>query len=324
MASQVELRELRTFLLVAEELQFARASERLGLTPSRVSQTIATLEHRIGARLFDRTSRRVTLTQAGERLLAEIAPHVAALDQALDRARRPATAISGQLRLAAFIRPTAGPHIAEIIDTFTERYPAATVTYDHDVAYLDGLRGGRWDLIAARLPLTDADVTIGPVLTRERPMLVVARNHPLATRALITLDDVVDAGLSLPSNPLLPQEMLDAFIPAAAPSGRPIRRHHIPDVDASLVSVAGGRTAHVTVSSFFDYFSNPDLAGVPLDMPVTSTALAWMTARSSPMIEAFASVAAEITARHGRADNVDGVDDHLGDPAERVANARAV
>ena len=64
----VELREIRVFLTLTEELHFGRTAERLGLTQSRVSQTLRALERSLGDRLVDRTSRRVTLTPAGERL----------------------------------------------------------------------------------------------------------------------------------------------------------------------------------------------------------------------------------------------------------------
>ncbi|MGH2805599.1 MAG: LysR family transcriptional regulator, partial [Thermoleophilaceae bacterium] len=68
MWESVELRDIRAFLVLADELHFGRTAERLGLTQSRVSQTIRTLEARLGGPLFERTSRRVRLTALGERL----------------------------------------------------------------------------------------------------------------------------------------------------------------------------------------------------------------------------------------------------------------
>ena len=70
----IELREIRVFLTLAEELHFGRTAERLNLTQSRVSQALRAFEIRLGDRLVDRTSRRVTLTTAGERLRAELDP----------------------------------------------------------------------------------------------------------------------------------------------------------------------------------------------------------------------------------------------------------
>src|SRR5258708_947955 len=84
----IELRELRLFLVLAEELHFGRTAERLGLTTSRASQALRALERKLGGRrLFDRTSRVVTLTAAGHALHDELAPIVTGLDNTLTRAR---------------------------------------------------------------------------------------------------------------------------------------------------------------------------------------------------------------------------------------------
>ena len=86
--ADVELRELRLFLVLAEELHFGRTAQRLGLTTSRASQTLRSLERKLGGRrLVDRTSRVVTLTHAGETLRDELAVSVSGLDDVLERAR---------------------------------------------------------------------------------------------------------------------------------------------------------------------------------------------------------------------------------------------
>jgi DNA-binding transcriptional LysR family regulator len=68
----IELRELRAFLVLSEELHFARSAERLGLTQSRISRTIRDLERKLGVELAHRTSRRVELTAAGERFREQV------------------------------------------------------------------------------------------------------------------------------------------------------------------------------------------------------------------------------------------------------------
>ncbi|HEV8206546.1 MAG TPA: LysR family transcriptional regulator, partial [Acidimicrobiia bacterium] len=72
----VELREIKVFLTLAEELHFGRTAERLGLTQSRVSQSLRSLERKLGEQLVRRTSRRVALTTPGERFRAEVGPAV--------------------------------------------------------------------------------------------------------------------------------------------------------------------------------------------------------------------------------------------------------
>src|SRR5512138_3561486 len=99
MLTDVELRELRAFLAVAEELHFGRAAERLGISQPSVSEAIRLLERRIGTRLFERTSRRVTLTPDGAELRLKLAPIVESLDRTLGEARDSANPISGPLRI---------------------------------------------------------------------------------------------------------------------------------------------------------------------------------------------------------------------------------
>ena len=83
----------------AEELHFGRAAERLHLTTSRVSQVLRSLELQLGCRLFDRTSRSVSLTPLGEQLLERVRPAYDELEQALTETKVAASDIAGTLRL---------------------------------------------------------------------------------------------------------------------------------------------------------------------------------------------------------------------------------
>jgi DNA-binding transcriptional LysR family regulator len=94
----VELTHLRAFLVVAEELHFGRAADRLRVSQSRVSQLIRTLETIVGQSLFERNSRRVALTKAGEQLRSRVQPAYAELQRAVDEAREVSDGISGELR----------------------------------------------------------------------------------------------------------------------------------------------------------------------------------------------------------------------------------
>jgi DNA-binding MarR family transcriptional regulator len=95
MPAGVELREIRVFLTLADELHFGRAAKLLYVTPSNVSHTIRTLETRIGGRLFDRTSRRVTLTPLGEELKARITQSYETLNEEIARTQEIAAGVAG-------------------------------------------------------------------------------------------------------------------------------------------------------------------------------------------------------------------------------------
>ncbi|MEW9553387.1 LysR family transcriptional regulator [Nonomuraea sp. NPDC050783] len=93
----MDMREIEAFLAVAEELHFGRAARRLRLSTSRVSGLVRTLERRVGAPLFERTSRRVHLTAKGELFLAEVRPAYRRLNQALHSARDPRSRCTSRL-----------------------------------------------------------------------------------------------------------------------------------------------------------------------------------------------------------------------------------
>ena len=96
----MELRHLRCFLIVAEELHFARAAERLHIDQSPLSRTIKELEEELGARLFIRTTRSTQLTRAGRQLLEHVPRMFTALDQARDGVKSATNGFLGQLRIA--------------------------------------------------------------------------------------------------------------------------------------------------------------------------------------------------------------------------------
>ena len=103
----VQLTELTAFVAVAEHLSFTKAAAQIGVALPTMSQTIRALEERLGVRLFNRTTRSVALTEAGERLLGEIQPIIAGIDHALESVNLFRDKPVGTLRLAvsrAFLR----------------------------------------------------------------------------------------------------------------------------------------------------------------------------------------------------------------------------
>src|SRR4051812_8338998 len=97
----IELRHLRYFVAVAEELHFGRAAQRLHLAQPGLTQQIQALEHTLRARVFDRTGRQVRLTAAGERLLVESRRLLAQADRALEDVRRAGRGEVGRVLVAA-------------------------------------------------------------------------------------------------------------------------------------------------------------------------------------------------------------------------------
>lgn len=294
----VELRELRAFLILAHELHFGRTAERLQLTTSYVSQTIRTLEARIGGRLFDRTSRSVRLTPVGESLLTSIEPVYAQLERALEETHERTVGIAGTLRIGIYFTLSAGPYMPEIVRTFERRHPQCSVEFVNTGFlrnYVDVLREGEVDMLATRIPLNAPDVTVGPILSREERVVLIARDDPLAARESISYEDLAERVVG--DIPAFPREMMDAFIPPITASGRVLRR--IANVEPGLVMmrVALGEQVHPTVRSFLEHLSHPGITSVPIrDLPPSETALAWLTANRSAKIEAFVRAATDVLA----------------------------
>jgi DNA-binding transcriptional LysR family regulator len=298
--AEIELRDLRLFLTLAEELHFGRTADRLGITTSRASQTLAALERKLGGRrLFDRTSRVVTLTVAGEDLREELRPALAALDGALDRARV-RSAGPGVVRIGVLNAASGQAVLTRAIQRFEASYDGATVrlwsTQFKDTLGL--LRRGEVDLTVTRLPLEQADIEVGPLLSEGDPrVLMVAADHPLAERGQATLEDLADYPVRRPAG--VPAELVEAGCPSRTPSGRPIVAADVEvnDVSELILLIAQGRLVHPTVAPFAEHFQHPGITVLPLrGLPPSPCALAWLRGREDAGRDAFVRMVLEVSA----------------------------
>ena len=297
----VELRELRVFITLAEELHFGRSAGRLGLTQSRVSQSLRELERKLGGQLFHRTSRRVALTPLGERFRDALEPAYDGLVRVLESTYSANGSLEGTLRLGLLYPTAGGPHMTAIIAAFERRHPGCEVRLTEIMLDdpLGPLRRGEIDVMACRLPIDRPDLVVGPTLSTEPRVLEVARDHPLAGREQVSIEDVADYHVAPMSG--YPEEMLAAVIPHRTPGGRPIRRRrlrHSPRTAYEFEAlVARGSIVHPTVPSFAEYFGHPDIVHVPIhDMPPASTGLVWLRRTSDPRLREFVRLTRDVLA----------------------------
>ncbi|HEP9022027.1 TPA: LysR family transcriptional regulator [Pseudomonas aeruginosa] len=177
----MELRHLRYFIAVAEELHFGRAAERLGISQPPLSQQIQALEEEIGARLFERTNRRVELTDAGRLFLDESRQVLAQVDKAVLLARRAHLGELGELKIGFTSSAPFTSTIPSSIHAFRKAYP--------DV-HLDLLEMSSRQVLKALLeeslqvgvirPLALPDAVHWVELFREPLVAVLRADHPLA------------------------------------------------------------------------------------------------------------------------------------------------
>lgn len=138
-----EFAELSAFVAVAEQANFARAATQLGVVPSTLSQTIRNLEERLGVRLLHRTTRSVSLTEAGERLLARSRPAFLELQSAVESLNDLRNTPTGTLRLSVSSVP-AHMILAPLLKGFLQAYPAIQVEVVVDNSDSD-IVSGRFD-----------------------------------------------------------------------------------------------------------------------------------------------------------------------------------
>jgi DNA-binding transcriptional LysR family regulator len=295
----VELRELRVFLALAEELHFGRTAARLSLTPSRVSQSLRALETKLGSQLVHRTSRRVQLTPRGERFYREAAAAHAQLIELLKRTHAANRRLEGTLRIGLFSGPAGGPHLLSIVGAFERHHPECHVEVGH-VSWdepFGQIHRGEIDLMATWLPPKQTDLVAGPILSREKRVLAVAPDHPLASRAHVSIEDLVD--YRVPKYEGLPKEFHEVWVPSRTPSGRVIPVVRIPvgertSLDLAL-KVARGELVHPTVPSIAAYMGDHDLVYVPIrDLPPLRSVLVWRRRATDPKLREFVRVASDV------------------------------
>jgi DNA-binding transcriptional LysR family regulator len=295
----VELREVRVFLTLAEELHFGRTAERLQLTPSRISQSVRALEHKLGAQLVHRTSRRVQLTPLGERFLADVRPVYDQLAGVLERTNVAGRSLEGTLRLGLFSGPAGSPHLVEIISAFEALHPECTVEAVQ-VSWDDPfgpLRDNDVDLMATWLPLQQPDLVVGPTLSSQPRVLAVARDHPLAKRDSVDVEELAD--YTLPRFEGWPKELHDAVVPFRTPSGRPISGSRLRVGERAILDVAlrvvRGEFVFATVASAVPLMGELDLVFVRMTgMPPLRSALVWRRPARDPKVREFLGVAREV------------------------------
>lgn len=292
----VELRELRIFLVLADELHFGRTAERLGISQPGVSDAIRVLESRLGVRVFDRTSRRVRLTPAGEGLRCSLVPALAAVDRALSQISELSSTVRGLLRVG-FVLTTEGPALSRLIAAFQARYPACEVRLQ-EVETFDAyraLRRGDVDVLCNWLAVDEPDLTAGFAFASYQRALAVAPAHRLAGRHAVSIEDLADEEVALlPAT--IPSAVYDLLVPPRTPSRRPIRRTQpVQTINEILSLVARGRIVHPT-SSTVPIFNRDDVVLIPIDdLPPLPLGLVWSVSRENLRIRALNEVAGSMT-----------------------------
>lgn len=191
----MELRHLRYFIAVAEELHFTRAAARLHIGQPPLSHAIQVLESEVGARLLERSKRWVRLTEAGRLFLADARRILALADQAKETARRAERGELGELRIGFTYSTPLTPLFAHAINRYRQEYPQVTLILQElaTLRQLDSLEQRSIDLGFIRPPGLPIPPTIRTTALREDPLVVVLPSgHRLASKAVLSIAELAD------------------------------------------------------------------------------------------------------------------------------------
>ncbi|MEV0292600.1 LysR family transcriptional regulator [Nocardia sp. NPDC050710] len=292
----LERLELEAFLTLAEELHFGRTADRLGLTTSRISQTIRRLERRIGAALFERNSRKVTLTHVGKQLRDDLRPAYEQIAAGVAAASR--GNVVPRVLMVGFSAPWCGNVIVRAAELFRRRYPGSVVSVE-EIQLMDPLarmRAGIIDLQLTEFPIAEPDITTGPIIFSEPRALMVPADHDFARRNSVSLEDLADTTLVTLADASIPRYWMDYYFPRCTPSGRPIPQgpavRFWPEV---LVHVSQGVGVSTVAARAEQFHTRPGMAFVPFhDAPPIDYGLMWPTANRNPLLRPFIDTIREL------------------------------
>lgn len=290
----VDLRELRYFLAVAEELNFTRAAARLHLAQQALSVAIRELEQTLGVRLFTRSTRHVALTAAGEELVPPARRILADVGQAVQLVQQAAAGRRGRLVVGAAIAVHGAPVVREAIRRFGEQSPDVdlqVVGYDHSDPSA-GLASGATQAAFVLGPLT-VDGLESLTLLREPRHVMLPAHHPFATRERLHASDL--AGLPWLRAPA-PESVWTRFWfqdPLGGPATGPEIRSGVEWVPA----IESGRAVGYTLPTLAADYLPEQIVTVPIaDIEPGSVLLAWSAETADPLVDALVAAVQEAVA----------------------------
>ncbi len=280
MNRRMELRHLRYFVAVAEELHFGRASTRLGIAQPPLSQQIRQLERELGAALFNRTKRRVELTPAGRAFLEHTRQILAETERAKRVVRRAGRGEIGRLAIG-FVSSADLDVLPRVLRVWNERFPDVEVELHAllTAAQVDALQRGRLDVGFIRLPADETTLVVESI--RREPLVVaLSERHRLARAKRVRLGDLASETMLLFARHTAPG-YFDVFIGACRRAGFTPRLLAPGSMQTNLALVSAGLGVSLMPASI----RNLRRSGVvyrPLAPPVTQVEMAIAYRRDEP------------------------------------------
>lgn len=289
-----DLRQLRYFVAVAEELNYTRAAERLLISQQSLSQQIALLERMLGAKLFDRDTRGTSLTAIGALFLPEARAVLERADAAVEVVARAVRGEVGSLRLA-FLATTTNHLLPPIVRAVRNRLPGVSLTTEATTiaALVEGVLKGHYDVAFTRPPLVAGLET--RTLIREPVCAVLPEDHPLAGRAELTLGELAgERWVLTPRSSWEPwHEAFDSSFRTAGFTPDVVQR------DANVQGLLGLVAAGVGITRLprsAGHLRRTGVVFVPLAGEFAPTEMVWSAGNASPALHGLLDVVTELAA----------------------------
>jgi len=297
----MELRRVRYFVAVAEELHFRRAAQRLHLAQPALSQQVRKLELELGVQLLHRSKRGVALTTAGSAFLHEARRLLRQADEAARTAQGARDGMLGNLRVG-HLPDTLPSLLLRAFARFAAGHPGVNVAPETVTMRrgIEDVRAGRLDIAVVGLPAPVSGLEVTPLVV-EGTVAAIADRHPLSGRASVPMDRLAEERVVL-----LPRSTNPAFFDSVASAFRtagiapPVVESAEPTVMHTLLSVAAGLGIALLPSSAAERYSAHGVTFLPLDAPSPTTEIALVTRANADetMVTAFLRIARTLERPH--------------------------
>lgn len=295
--SNLSLRQLRAFWLVSQEGSMTRAAARMHLTISALSMLVRTLEEELGVRLFERTTRRVELTEAGRQFLPTVRDVFFALDSGLQTLRETKRRKSERLSVATSPLMAASL-LPSVIASFHEQYPHVIVSLidtpvDQVVVMV---REGKADFGICTADVAATDL-ISQVLYTDTLVLACSVDHPLAERREVSWTDLTEQNLILLTEGSGLRRLTDQTLGQLTLRLKPA--FEVANVQTAVGLVAAGLGVSVLPTYSLARLDGRSIASVPLTAPVVTREIVALCTRARPfsmVAEAFLKLFKKSTA----------------------------
>lgn len=288
----MDLQHFRCFIVLAEKLNFRRAADALHLSQPHLTRLIAQIEKETGTSLFYRTTRRVSLTPAGEVFLAEARAILMRVEQAIYATRQAAEPDSLSIAFTEMARHSVVP---KILSVFRDRYSHIKLSILEACTeeQVEALHEAKVDIGFLHPPLRSQLLEVLPIY-QERFMIALPSNHPLARQTEISFTDLVDETLILYARehgPVLYDFILDLCQQARFSP----KIHHL-EPGQTLLSLVTAQIGVCFLTPSMQSAANSGIFCLPIvgETPVLDYAIAWRREQKTSAMRAFVNLAQEL------------------------------